>query len=598
MSGQGARRARHPFFGCVGSLLGTAALLLTACGPAAAPTSARDSGGSSGTGPKTLNVALQEEPVSIVLYGRQGEGGTTSARFERFFTFHANLTMFDRAGNVIPHTAEKVPSVEDGDWKVNSDNTMEVTWRIRPDVYWHDGMPLTAEDFGFGFEVVRDPKLAVATLGEVLNMSGVRVVDPKTFVVSWKKLSIHGNTNSTEGVPAIARHQMEDPYRAGDTQAFEASQGWRAEYVGLGPFRLSKWELGSHMEAEAFDQYFLGRPKIDRLVMRWVADINVLTANVLSGVIDLVPPGTTIKPEQMAEIKRQWGPDGGQAIASPNDIRAMALNFRIEGQPWDPQQAGWQRDVRFRQAMLHSINKQQLVEVLQYGFTEVAHYFGFPEDAVYRLAEQRGLTMYVYDPTRAQQLFAEAGWTRGSDGLLRNSAGQTVQFPCCRYADADSNDIRESLAWGTDLKAVGLDVIHPIPAAPAGLSATERRRVQTVGWGGSIGNFRVTADQKWATFVRENIGREETRWSGINSGAWTNPAYEETFARAMSTLGAGQRREIEFQLLKIAMEELPRFPVYYNPLGLVIRKGVEGVAKGVPLNRGITWNIHTWDLKR
>lgn len=67
---------------------------------------------------------------------------------------------------------------------------MEVTWKIRPDAYWHDGTPLTAEDFGFGFEVIRDPRLGVATLGEVVNMTGVRVVDPKTFVVSWKTISV------------------------------------------------------------------------------------------------------------------------------------------------------------------------------------------------------------------------------------------------------------------------------------------------------------------------------------------------------------------------------------------------------------------------
>lgn len=577
-------------FRLVGPLIGLT-LLLLACGPA--ETSTRPSDGGSGrasTGLKNLNIALQEEPVSIVLYGRPGEGGTTSARFERYFTFHSNLTFFDAQRNVLPHAAAKVPALEDGDWKVNPDSTMEVTWKIRPDAYWHDGKPLTADDFAFGFEVVRDPRLAVATLGEIVNMASVKAIDPKTFVVSWKILSVNGNTNATEGVPAIPKHQLEDLYRSGDAVALEASAGWREEFVGLGPYKLSRWEPGGFLEAQAFDLYYLGKPKIDRLTFRWVPDINVLTANVLAGTVDLVPPGTTIKPEQMVEIRRQWG-DGGTVGASPNDIRSLTINHREE-RPWS-------QDVRFRQAMLYSLNRQQLVDVLQYGFVEMAPYFAFPEEPLYRLAEQRRLQKYDYDPRKAVELFAAAGWTKGADGLLHSSSGQVIPpFPCCRYPSADSNDIRESLAWGNDWRDMGMDVQHPLTPAPAGLSSTETRKWQAQsGWGGSVGNYRVTADQNFATLVKANIGTEATRWSGVNGGAWTNPRFEDTFARAMSTLNAAQRLEIEYQLFQIMMDELPMLPAYYNPLGLVIRKGVVGLGKNIPVNRAITVNLHEWDIR-
>src|SRR5205814_5614702 len=114
--------------------------------------------------PKTLTMAVEEQPTSVILYGRPGEGGSTSATWERWYIFHGGLTLADDEGNVVPAAAAKVPSIDDGDWKVNQDNTMEVTWRIRPDVYWHDGTPLTADDFVLGFEVIRDPRLGVATL--------------------------------------------------------------------------------------------------------------------------------------------------------------------------------------------------------------------------------------------------------------------------------------------------------------------------------------------------------------------------------------------------------------------------------------------------
>src|SRR5439155_22541018 len=96
--------------------------LLVGCSPNAAPQSGGEAAPAR-TSLKTLNIALGEEPVTLVLYGRPSpasEGGTTTARYERFFEYHAQLTMFGPDTNPIPWAATKVPTVEDGDWKLNS----------------------------------------------------------------------------------------------------------------------------------------------------------------------------------------------------------------------------------------------------------------------------------------------------------------------------------------------------------------------------------------------------------------------------------------------------------------------------------------------
>ena len=571
---------------------------MTACGPSAAPSStgnqtqAATSPQEVPRAPKTLNIVLQEEPVTLVAYGRLGEGGNTTSRYERFYQYHAQLTMFAADTSPVPWAATKIPSLDDGDWKVNPDGSMEVIWQIRPDAYWHDGQPLTAEDFVFGLEVVRDPKLAVPGLGELAKISALEARGPKTLAVHWRSVSVNANTNSTEGIPAIPRHQVEELYRTSDAEAFAASQVWRTEFIGLGPYKLSSWALGSGLVAEAFDRYFLGRPKIDRLLFQYAPDPQVLTARILAGTVDLVPPGTTIKPEQMVELQRQWGPNAGVITTAPSDLRVLNINARDPGVPW--------ADPRFRQAMLHALNRPEMAQVLQYGWTQVSHYFGFAADPIYRLAEQRNLPKYEYDPTRAQQLLAAAGWTKAADGLLHNSAGQVIPtFTCCRYSTVvDSNDIRESLAIGEALKAVGIDAQHPVQDAPAGMAGTEMRRFRALsGYGATFGNFRVTPDQYWATYTVEQIPTESNRWQGLNTATWQDPTYEETFSRAQSTLNLGQRNELQFQLMKSLMEQLPALPTYYNPLGLVYRKGLEGVGTGIPLNRGIMWDIHLWDLK-
>jgi ABC-type transport system substrate-binding protein len=143
-----------------------------------------------------------------------------------------------------------------------------------------------------------------------------------------------------------------------------------------------------------------------------------------------------------------------------------------------------------------------------------------------------------------------------------------------------------------------MDVVHPIPAPPAGLSTAEQRRALAQGpRGGSISNWRVISDQNWATLVRANIPKEETRWSGINSGAWTNPAYEDFFSKAQSALDPQQRVDLQLSMMKIVMDELPHFPAYYNPSGVAVRKGVEGIGVGNPINRSNSTDIHLWDIK-
>src|SRR5205823_7275187 len=137
-------------------------------------------------------------------------------------------------------------------------------------------------------------------------------------------------------------------YRGGDIPAFQAAPGWNEQFVGIGPYRVAEYSQGSPLVAEAFDKYFLGRPKIDRLVLNWVEDPNLIVTKVLAGAADIVMPGANAYPEQLAEIRRQWGPSKGVVEAAPNDIRVLYLNFR---------EGPWSKDLKLRQAMLTGINR-------------------------------------------------------------------------------------------------------------------------------------------------------------------------------------------------------------------------------------------------
>ena len=139
------------------TLLAASVVMLAACAPAApnrrGPSEAaveKPAGQ-----PKTLRIAAIVEPLGgIALFG-----GTGNVGYQWTSMFHAGLTAYDAQGNLLPRIATKVPSIADGDWRVLPEGGMEVTWKLRPNVKWQDGTPLSGEDFVLGIQIAKDHDL-------------------------------------------------------------------------------------------------------------------------------------------------------------------------------------------------------------------------------------------------------------------------------------------------------------------------------------------------------------------------------------------------------------------------------------------------------
>ena len=134
--------------------LATLLLVLTTACAAGAP-AAPSSGGPSAPPqtPKVLTVGVQGEPPTLVSFGNtRAAAGTATSHVRRLA--HSFLPRLDERDARLPQLATEVISVENGAWKVNSDGTMDTTWKIRPGVQWHDGTPFTAEDLLFAFRVL------------------------------------------------------------------------------------------------------------------------------------------------------------------------------------------------------------------------------------------------------------------------------------------------------------------------------------------------------------------------------------------------------------------------------------------------------------
>src|SRR5438045_5362591 len=133
-------------------------VLLMACAPTGpAPSREAATGGEPGrsSGPKRVLGAVMADLPSPRSQLDRAAGGTLPGAREFEQLVHAGLGVEDERGNVRPQLAEDVPTVENGLWRVFQDGRMETTWKIRPNVRWHDGTPFTAEDLLFTARVAQ-----------------------------------------------------------------------------------------------------------------------------------------------------------------------------------------------------------------------------------------------------------------------------------------------------------------------------------------------------------------------------------------------------------------------------------------------------------
>jgi peptide/nickel transport system substrate-binding protein len=563
-------------------LLTGGTIVLAACAPAPPARSMEgDRSAKSGGPPKTLRIASITEPLSgIALFGGSGNAG-----FQWTSMFHAGLTTYDGQGNLLPHAALKVPSISDGDWKVLSDGGMEVTWKLRPNIRWHDDTPLGAEDFVLGIQIAKDRDLPLPRGGGVTLVSDVTSPDPGTLVVRWAEPYFGANVGSPSDFPAAPRHLVGDVYRGGDQQLFVNSAYWARKFVGIGPYKVGEWVEGAYTEALAFDDYFLGRPKIDRVILRYFRDTNALVASVLSGDTDLVTIAT-LKMEDVEPIASAWGTQGGTIIPSYTDAMISRFQFRDFEAPWV-------RDVRVRHALVHLVDRQTLADTFSPA-GGVADIFASKGEPAYQIAEQRGFPRYGYDLNRAERLLNEAGWSRGADGAYQNSAGQRFTIEV-RVVESTPVNTRQGLALVDQWKRGGLDAEF----FSVGKNATNKAELKALSKGVFHQSDTLTPDT-FELFSSSQFATEQNRWSGRNITAYSNAEFDGLYEQLGVELDGSQRVSRYADLLRATTRDLPFFPEYYDVSSAItlFRSGIRGPGPVAAVSKVATWNIHDWDMNQ
>jgi len=531
--------------------------------------------------PKRIVAAIRGDPLTLSDSINWAASGSTVAGVDVIEQLlHSGLLLVDGQGELQPLLAEAVPTVENGLWKVFPDGRMETTWKLKPNVAWHDGQPLTSEDLLFAASVVQDRDVAIRPDQAFRFIEAMHAPDARTFVVTWKSPYIDADklfTQSTEtrNLP-MPRHLLESSFledRAGITQ----SAYFAAEYVGAGPFRLKEWVFGSHLVVEANDRYVLGRPKVDEITVKFVLDTNTMVANLMAGAIDLTLGRQAVNEEQAIVVRDQW--KDGVVQAPLQNTTALYPQF-LNPDPLILQ------EVQFRRALLHALDRQQIVDTFMAGLVPVAHSIISPDDPDYRHVEAR-VVRYPYEPARAIELLDGLGLTKGPDGIYRDSANRPLTIEVRTRA----NPLREKLQQviSEDWRRVG--VLVDAAVIPEQRIRDRAYQAEHPGF-----YFRAGGPTQFPEWLSREAPLAENNYVGVSPIRYRNTTYDGLVERFLTTIPRAERMRALGEIAHYATDQLLILPVFHESVPALVSNKLLNIDQ----RRGVSiqaWNAHEWDVR-
>lgn len=464
------------------------------------------------------------------------------------------LIQYDEALRPVPYLAES--------WELEGDTA--VVFRLRRDVYWHDGEPVTAEDVAFTFERAKDPEtaslLGSAYLSEVAR---AEVLDPHTIRFAFERP--HAQALEDFWWAPMPRHLLEDV-----PPAELASAPFNRAPVGSGPFRFVEWRANDRLVLERNDDYpeaLGGPPALDRVVFRIVPEATTLLTELLTGRVHMAVP---VEPEQTEQIEAS----GAAELRSTPGRTFYYIGWNNARAPFD--------DPAVRRAMTLGIDRPGIVAGLLYGFGEPA--VG-PVPPWHPLAP--GVEPLPYDTVAAARLLDEAGWRdRNGDGIREDAAGRPLRFTLLTSDRLLNRNIGAVVQ--AQLRRIGVAVDIRAVEFQTLVAAHRGRDFDAVLSAWVLDNFQL-ASTPMSLF--------HSRWVPVpgsaNRSSFAHPVADSLIEAGAAATDPGDARRVWHDFTELLQSEQPYTFLFWFPE----LSGVSSRLRGVVLDaRGQFVSIADWHL--
>jgi peptide/nickel transport system substrate-binding protein len=421
--------------------------------------------------------------------------------FKVLYAIHDALVKPMPAGQTTPSLAESWSTSQDG---------LSYTFVLRQNIKFHNGDPVTAEDVKFSFERYKGgaEKLLKGKVKEI------QIVDPRRvkFVLRepWPDFMTFYGTTATGAGWIVPKKYIE---KVGD-------EGFKKAPIGAGPYKFVSSTPGVEIVVEAFEGYWRKVPSVKRLVFKSVPDETTRAAALKRRDADVV---YFLGGPVAEDIQRTQG-------LKLTAVRTNTVIFLDFTEQWDPK-SPW-HDRRVRLAASHAIDRKTLNEAEQLGFAGITGNI-VPRHMEFALA----IDPPAYDPRRAKQLLAEAGYPNGFEG-----GDLTPNPPYFSMAEAIAGN----------LGAVGIKTRVRTMERAAFLATWAEKKIRGIVMGaqGAGGNA--------ATRI-EGLATKEGRYAyGVL------PEVEDLFQRQAKELDRKKREEMLHQIQKILSDKVVFVPIWEN----------------------------------
>lgn len=413
------------------------------------------------------------------------------------------------------------------EYKVEEDN-LTVTFTLQDNVKFHNGQPFTSADVKYTLDALFQANgYKGASFYDTVDgqkkphITEMATPDPKTLVIKVNRPSLVNQLLSNlVAIPIIPNNTIEQQ---------------KTSPIGTGAFKFNKFDqLNNIVELDAFPEYWEGAPKIAKVVLKTVTDANALQAELQSGRIDLVPNPSNFSADTFNALTQ----NPNLQVVQSNGANIRYIGFNVQNEPI--------KNVKLRQAVAYSIDREKIVKELLSGQATVAHSILPEESWAYTAA-----TKYNYDPEKAKQLIQESGY-KGEKINFKIAAGSTA---ISQYSQVIQDN----------LKAVGIN------------AEIETLELNTLLEQLKQGQFQMTTAQ-WVggnqdpIFLKDLFETNESpdkKLGGRNRSRYANPEFDKVVNEAFNTVDKTKAKELYVKAQEIVANDLPLFPLWY-PANMVV----------------------------
>lgn len=465
----------------------------------------------------------------------------------------------------------EIPTFENGKARFIEEGGVKkvvADWEIKENAKWGDGTPVTAFDFKLAWEVGKSPNVETPLKETFTNIEDVQIdgQNPKKFTIKYALADYsYFQLGTFSLLPAhIEKLVWEKVKDESGGYGKQTKYNTDPTNPGLysGPYVVDEIKLGSHVILKPNPYFYGNKPKIQKIVIKFIQDTSTLEANLLSGTIDMISE-LGLEFDQALSIQKRFAKEDHSQyqVLFKEALVYEHIDVNLENPIL--------KDIKVRQALLYGLDRDKLVKSLFEGKLKKALHETHPLDFYFTDEVEK----YDYDPKKAEGLLEASGWKKGSDGY-RYKNSERLALTIMTTAGNKTRELAQ-VYMQDQWKKIGVELkIKNEPARVFFGETVQKRKYQHL----ALYAFISGPDNPPATmYDSENIPTEANGWSGQNRAAWVNAKVDAAFDKIRVEFDVNKRKELMKVVLQQFTQELPQLPLYMRVENAVIPTNLKGL---------------------